>query len=151
MTRVVRGADGRLWTLHGEMEWRTPATGDDFEHDVSAGNTPGVVMAILVVILAVVLVVWTPPDVVVPQWLVLIIVLFALFFPLRWALRRPWTVVAETGDEGENDDHGLPKPQERWVGTVRGVMNVRKQVATVARSIADDSIPPPEGPLRPMD
>ena len=145
MTRVVRGADGRVWTLHGEMEWRTPATADDFEHDVSAGHTPGVVMAILVLILATVLVVWTPPDVVVPAWLVLIIVLFALFFPLRWALRRPWTVIAETGDDGEGE------PIEKWVGTVRGVLKVRKEVNVIARAIADESIPAATGPLKPMD
>lgn len=145
MTRVVRGADGRVWTLHGEMEWRTPATADDFEHDVSAGHGPAVVMLVLVVILTVVLIVWTPPDVVVPNWLVLIIVLIALFFPLRWALRRPWTVMAETGDDGEGE------PTEKWVGTVRGVFNVRKEVAGIARSIADESIPGAEGPLRPVD
>jgi hypothetical protein len=145
MTRVVRGADGRVWTLHGEMEWRTPATADDFEHDVSAGHGPGVVMLVLVIVLTVVLIVWTPPDVVVPLWLVLMILLVALFFPLRWALHRPWTVVAATGDDGEGE------PTEKWVGTVRGVFNVRKQVADIARSIADFSIPGAEGPLRPVD
>jgi uncharacterized protein (DUF983 family) len=151
MTRVVRGADGRVWTLHGDMEWRTPATADDFEHDVSAGHAAAVVMLVLVLILTVVLIVWTPPDVVVPLWLVLIIVLVVLFFPLRWALRRPWTIVAATGDSGENDDLGVPKPTEKWVGTVRGVFNVRKQVADIARSIADYSIPGAEGPLKPVD
>jgi uncharacterized protein (DUF983 family) len=151
MTRVVRGADGRIWTLHGEMEWRTPATADDFEHDVSAGHTAAVVMLVLVLILTVVLIVWTPPDVVVPLWLVLIILLVVLFFPLRWSLRRPWTIVAATGDSAENDESGLPKPTEKWVGTVRGVLNVRKQVANIARSIADDSIPDAEGPLKPVD
>ena len=146
MTRVVRGADGRVWTLHGDMEWRTPATADDFEHDISAGHGPGVVMAALVVILTVVLIVWTPPDVVVPLWLVLVIVLVALFFPLRWMLRRPWTVVAATGDDGEGE------PTEKWVGSVRGVFNVRKQVADIAKNIADDSIPGGvNGPLKPVE
>lgn len=145
MTRVVHGADGRVWTLHGEMEWRTPATADDFEHDISAGHGPAVVMLVLVLVLAMTLIVWTPPDVVVPLWLILIIVLVGLFFPLRWALRRPWTVVAATGDDGEGE------PTEKWVGSVRGVFNVRKQVADVARSIADDSAPAVEGPLKPVD
>jgi hypothetical protein len=145
MTRVVRGADGRVWTLNGDMEWRTPATADDFEHDVNLGHGAAAVMLSLVGILTVVLIVWTPPDVVVPTWLVMIILLVVLFFPLRWALRRPWTVVAATGDDGEGE------PIEKWVGTVRGVFNVRKQVADVARSIATESLPDVEGPLKPVD
>lgn len=144
MTRVVRGADGRLWTLRGTMEWTTPATADDFEHDVSAGFVPGVVMLVLVVLLSLVLIFWTPDDVIVPLWLVLAILLIVLFFPVRWALRRPWTVVAETGDDGEGD------PVERWVGTIRGVLNVRQQVAKVARNIEQDAIPGIEGPLQPV-
>jgi hypothetical protein len=145
MTRVVQGADGRVWTLHGEMEWRTPATADDFEHDISSGRGPAVVMAALVTILTVVLIVWTPPDVVVPAWVVLVIALVTLFFPLRWALHRPWTVVAETGDDGDGE------PTEKWVGSVRGAFNVRKQVADIARNIADDSIPGAGGPLKPVE
>ncbi|MGH8967610.1 MAG: DUF983 domain-containing protein, partial [Actinomycetes bacterium] len=60
------------------------------------------------------------------------------------ALRRPWTVVAETGDNGENE------PVERWVGIVRGVFTVRQQVSRVAKSIAIDSVPGIEGPLQPV-
>jgi hypothetical protein len=148
MTRVVRGADGRVWTLHGELEWRWPATADEFEHDISSGRGPAMVMLFLVAVLTVALIVWTPPDVVVPLWLVLILVLLVMFFPLRWALHRPWKVTAATGDSGENDEHGTPKPKEIWTGTVRGMFNVRQQVAKIARTIADESSPAPEGPLR---
>lgn len=149
MTRVVRGADGRMWTLRGQMEWRAPATADDFEHDVSVGNSAAIVLLGLVIGLAVVLVVTTPDDVVAPWssrmlWLGLLIVLAVLFFPARWALRRPWTVVAETGDNGEGE------PVEKWVGTVRGVFTVRQQVNKVAKNITTDSMPGIEGPLQPV-
>jgi hypothetical protein len=144
MTRVVRGADGRVWTLHGELEWRTSPSADDFEHDINTNRGPALVMLFLVAVLAVALIVWTPPDVVVPLWLVLILVLLVLFFPLRWALRRPWKVVAATGDDGEG------RPTEQWEGTVRGVFNVRQQVARTARTIADEAAPALEGPLRPV-
>jgi len=148
MTRVVRGADGREWTLRGEMEWRTPATADDFEHDVSVGNTAAFLLLALVVGLSVVLVVSIPEDVVAPWsskmlWLGLLIVLAILFFPARWALRRPWTVVAET-DDGDGE------LAEKWVGTVRGVFTVRQQVTRVAKNIATDSQPGLEGPLQPV-
>jgi hypothetical protein len=149
MTRVVRGADGRMWTLRSEMEWRQPATADDFEHDVSGSNLSAWVLLGLVVVLGIVLVVAIPEDVVAPWsskmlWLGLLIVLAILFFPTRWALRRPWTVVAETGDMGDGE------PEERWTGTVRGMFTVRSQVNRIAKDIQLDSQPGLEGPLQPV-
>lgn len=149
MTRVVRGADGRMWTIRSEMEWRQPATADDFENDVSGGNLSAWMLLLLVIGLAIVLVVAIPDDVVAPWsskmlWLGLLIVLAILFFPARWALRRPWTVVAETGDTGEGE------PEERWTGTVRGMFTVRQQVSRIAKDIQLDSQPGLEGPLQPV-
>lgn len=146
MTRLVRSMNGRMWTVRGELEWgKKPVTADDFEHDVSAGYGPGVVMMGLIIVLGVVLIAWTPGDVVVPAWVVLALLLVFLFFPARWALRRPWKLVAETGD-------GTPEaPIERWVGTVRGMLNVRQEVAKVAKSIQADDMPSFDGPLHPME
>ncbi|MGB3443432.1 MAG: DUF983 domain-containing protein [Actinophytocola sp.] len=149
MTRIVDGADGRKWVIRSEMEWRQPATDDDFEHDVSVGNLSAFVLLALVVVLAVVLVVAIPDDVVAPWssnmlWLGLLIVLAILFFPARWALRRPWTVVAETGNMGDGE------PEERWVGTVRGLFTVRQQVNRITKDIQLDSQPGLEGPLQPV-
>lgn len=149
MTRVVRGQDGRQWTLRSQMEWRQPATADDFEHDVSVGNTSAIILLSLVIGLAIVLVVSIPDDVVAPWsgnmlWLGLLIVLAILFFPTRWALRRPWTVVAETGDNGDGE------PMERWTGTVRGVFTVRQQMTQIAKNIQAESQPGIEGPLQPV-
>src|SRR6266700_4084158 len=53
MTRLVRGADGRMWTLRGQLEWSQPATIDDFEHDVASGYTPGIVMLFMLGVLVV--------------------------------------------------------------------------------------------------
>ncbi|OLF18352.1 DUF983 domain-containing protein [Actinophytocola xanthii] len=142
MTRVVRGADGRLWTLHSQLEWRSDSEGDEFEHDVAVGSAAAIALLVLVIVLGAVLILWSPEGLVVPLWVVLLVLLFILFFPTRWALRRPWTVVAETGDDGEGD------PTERWVGTVRGVFNVRAQMKQVAKNIAIDNRPGIEGPLQ---
>ncbi|MQA12335.1 MAG: DUF983 domain-containing protein [Pseudonocardiaceae bacterium] len=145
MNRAVTGADGREWLVRGQMEWTEPVTADDFEHDVAASYTPGIFMLIVVLVLAGVLVLWTPGDVQVPAWVLWSILLVILFFPLRWAWRRPWTVVAETdGDEGE-------LPAEKWVGTVRGMLTVRGEVNRIARSIERHSLPDFEGPLQPVD
>lgn len=143
-TRVVRGADGRQWTVRSELDWRPPATSDEFEHDVAVGNVAAIVLLILVIALGVTLIVWTPDQLVVPLWVILLILLAILFFPARWALRRPWTLVAETGDDGDGE------PVERWVGVVRGVFSQRTQVNRVARSIMIDSVPGLEGPLQPV-
>ncbi|HEU5473194.1 MAG TPA: DUF983 domain-containing protein [Actinophytocola sp.] len=142
MLRVVRGADDRVWTLQADMEWRTPASEIEFEHDISSSRGSALVLAVVVVVLAVALITWTPADVVVPLWLVLMLVLLIMFFPLRWMLRRPWEISAATGDDGDGN------PTEQWVGAVRGVLNVRQQVSQVARNIADKSTPGVDGPLR---
>ncbi|RLK60137.1 DUF983 domain-containing protein [Actinokineospora cianjurensis] len=144
MTRQVRDVNGRLWTVHGTLEWRTPATEDDFEHDVAAGYVPGVVMLVLITVLVVALVAWMPVDVVVPGWLVLLLVLAILFFPARWAVRRPWTLVAETGDDGDGE------PTERWMGTIRGYFSARTEITRIAKEISQDTQPSYEGVLKPL-
>lgn len=148
MTRQVRDANGRLWTVDGQLEWRTPATEDDFEHDVAAGYLPGVIMIALIVTLGVVLISWMPADVVVPGWLVLVLLLVALFFPARWALRRPWTLTAETGETGEDDEGDQV---ERWVGTVRGYFAARGEIAKIAKNLQQDAQPGWEGVLKPIE
>lgn len=145
MTRVVRGADGRMWTLRSQVEWRPPATADDFEHEFSAGHVPGIALIVLVVAFVVVLFVWSPADVFVPWWLVLILVVIILFFPVRWVLRRPWKLVAETGDENPGE------AAEMWVGTVRGFFQARQEAQKIAKSIETDALPAFEGPLHPVE
>lgn len=144
MNRVVRGSDGRMWTVRSGMEWSNPIAGEDFEHEVTGGPAPAVVMGTFLVALALVLVFWTPTAVVIPSWLILALVLVALFFPARWIARRPWTVVAETPGDDE-------KPPERWVGVVRGFVSVRQEGARVARNIEVYAEPDMNGPLQPVE
>lgn len=144
MTRPVTDSKGKHWTVQSTLEWRNQASDHDFEHDISAGRGPTVVMLSIVVVLALILVVWTPKAVVVPAWVVLIIVLVLLFFPVRWVLRRPYTLVAARGDDGE----GLP--EERWVGTVRGAYKARQQVNKTIRNIKFEARPALDGPLKPV-
>ncbi|WP_086818581.1 DUF983 domain-containing protein [Allokutzneria sp. NRRL B-24872] len=145
MTRLVRGADGRMWTVRTHIEWSNPAGVDEFEHDVNAGRTSGIVMAVIVMGLVAVLVAWTPSDVVIPFWLLLALAMLILFFPARWALRRQWTVVAET--PGDLEEHG----PERWVGAVRGMMAAHQETTKIARDIEVYSTPAVDGPLQPID
>lgn len=142
----VVGADGREWTLRSDLEWRTPATAEGFEHDVAGGYVPAAVMVVFVVIFTIALAVWMPDSVVVPSWVFLLLLLVAAFFPLRWVLHRPVTVVAET-----DGDLTGGAPAERWVGTVRGLFDVRGEMKRLRQSIEEHSVPDVSGPLRPVE
>lgn len=144
--RYVTAADGREWELKSSISWDNPVTADDFEHDVAGGYTPVVVMSVVLFLLVVVLIAWTPESVSVPSWLVLILVLLFAAFPTRWALRRPWSLVASTKGDRETG-----QPAETWVGTVRGPISVRSEADKVARNIEDHSLPDPDGVLQPVE
>jgi hypothetical protein len=146
MNRLVQGGDGRDWVVRADMEWRQPATTDNFDHDVAGSYGPGIAMLVVIVALSLILIVWTPAGVVVPAWVLLALLVIALFFPLRWILRRPWTVVAETEGDLAGD-----RPSERWVGTVRGMFTVRGEVVKIAKTIRRHSLPDFDGPLHPVE
>ncbi|MER7077575.1 hypothetical protein SAMN05421805_103230 [Saccharopolyspora antimicrobica] len=145
MNRVVRGSDGREWTIKANLEWSNPIAAEEFEHDVNGGAGPGVVMGGVLLFLVVLFVIWTPDEVYVPSWLILLLIVAVLFFPVRWVLHRPWTVTAATpGDHEEN-------PPETWVGVVRGFYDVRKEVSEVARHIELYAEPDMNGSLQPVE
>lgn len=146
MNRAVRGGDEREWVIRAHMEWRRPATVEDFEHDVAGSPVPGIAMGAVTLSLVLVLVLWLPEGVVVPPWVIYGLMLIVVFFPLRWVLNRPWTVVAET----EGDMVG-EHPPERWVGIVSGMFRVRREVQEVVKSIQKHSLPDFDGPLHPME
>ncbi|HEX3786760.1 MAG TPA: DUF983 domain-containing protein [Pseudonocardiaceae bacterium] len=145
MTRLVKGADGRMWTLRSRVEWSKPATSDDFDHDFAGGSGPGLAMVVALIVLVAALIWWTPTAVTVPAWLILLLFVVILFFPVRWLLRRPWSVVANT--PGNQDD----LQPERWQGTVRGLFSIRLATAKLARDIEVYSMPNVDGPLQPID
>ncbi|MGH3623807.1 MAG: DUF983 domain-containing protein [Sciscionella sp.] len=144
--RWVEAADGRQWELESRVAWSSPATADDFEHDVAGGNTPMVVLSVLLLLLIVVLIAWTPSSVYVPGWLVAILILLLGAFPLRWALRRPRSLVART-----EEDPDTGRPAEHWVGTLRGPFATRNEASRVARSIQERSGPDIDGALQPVE
>ena len=143
--RTVAGADGRTWSVRRNIEWRPPATGDEFEHDVDGGR--GAVLLILsaLVLFWVVLLVWVPSQVHVPWYLWLVGIAIVAFFPIRWWLRRPWTVVAET--EGNYE-----QPAERWTGLIRGGSRAREEMRIVVRRLRSQGTPAhADSPLQPVN
>jgi hypothetical protein len=145
--RVVHGADGRTWTVQSRLEWADPVAEEDFEHDVGGGRVGAVVMIFVLFVLLLSFVLLTPATVVVPGWLTLALGLLVLFFPVRWLVRRPWTLTAETP--------GVPaaeKPAERWVGSVRGYFTAKYETARVRRHLRYYAVPDRDGdgPLQPV-
>lgn len=146
MTRVVRGLDGRTWTVRRRVEWTEPVTEEEFEHDVSGGRVGAVFMVVVLFVLLAAFVLLTPSSVVFPSWLATAFILLVLFFPARWVVRRPWTLVAETPG-------AALLPAERWVGSVRGYFNARHEIARAARHLREYAVPDRDGdgPLQPVN
>ncbi len=143
-SKVVTGSDGRTWTVRRRLDWTMPATGDEFEHDVDGGRTAALVILSTLILFYVALFMWMPTEVHVPWWIVLAGIVVVSFFPIRWALRRPWTLVAQTPG-------GYDLDPEHWVGTVRGVSKAREETRIVIRSIRTRASPAyADGPLQPV-
>ena len=143
--RTVNGADGRTWSVRRNIEWRSPATGDEFEHDVAGGRAAMVLIASALVLFWLVLVVWVPPLVHVPWYLIALAVLTLLFFPIRWVLRRPWTLVAETSG-------GYNLPAEHWTGMVRGRARAIEETKVLVRNLKTRAAPGHgDSPLSPVN
>lgn len=143
-SKTVIGADGREWTVSRTMEWSIPTVGDDFEHDLDGGRPAAVLVLSALFLFVVVLVVWTPNKVFIPWWIILVFLAAFAFFPIRWVLRRPWTLVAQTPG-------GYDLPAEHWVGAVRGVSKAREEMRLIIRSLRTRSTPTyADGPLQPV-
>lgn len=142
--RTVLGSDGRTWTVRRQMEWQMPATGEEFEHDVDGGQAAAIFILGMLAFFFLALFMWMPSDVHTPWWLI-IVGLFALgFFPVRWVLRRPQKLVAQTpGSDGLEDEH--------WVGLVRGVTKAREETRLIVRMIRTRGTPAyADSPLQPV-
>jgi hypothetical protein len=140
-SELVTGADGHMWTVRRQFNWRQPATIDNFELDVRTSNVPAFAFLTLIVTSAVVLVATTPDSVLAPK-IEVAVLLLTLFFPIRWTMRRPWTLVAESGDDA---------PIERWVATIRGPIQARRQFCQVIHDIEEGSQPSMESPFEPVN
>lgn len=146
-SKTVAGADGRSWSVRMNIEWSTPAVGDEFEHDVDGGRGAAIMILSSLLLFWVVLIFWKPSLVTVPFYLWFIAAFAILFFPFRWYLRRPYTIVAET--EGSYD---TDLPAEHWSGMVRGRSRAKEEMRVVVRSLRTRATPGhSDSPLQPVN
>jgi hypothetical protein len=134
--RTVAAADGRTWAVRRNIEWRPPATGDEFEHDVDGGRGAVFLILTALVLFWAVLLAWANSQVHIPWFLRVAAVVVLLFFPARWVARRPWTLVAETSG-GYDDERG----PEHWVGTVRGRGRATEETRVLIRNLRTRATP----------
>ena len=135
----------REWIVRRNIEWSMPATGEDFEHDVDGGR--GAVLLILSALFLfwVVLILWVPSQVHVPWYLWLVGLIVLGFFPVRWIMRRPWTLVAETSG-------GYDLPAEHWSGMVRGRGRAKEETRVLIRNLKTRATPGhADSPLHPVN
>jgi len=80
MRQVVRATteDRRVWVVRSRISWTRPALADQFEHDLAAGYVSGVAMLGVLTVLVLFVVFWTPTDVVIPAWLLMLLLLVLL-------------------------------------------------------------------------
>ena len=143
--RTVAGADGRTWSVRRNIEWRTPATGDEFEHDVDGGRGAMVLILSALILFWFVLFLWAPSQAHVPWYLVLVGIVVLGFFPFRWMTRRPWTLVAETSG-------GYDQPPEHWTGMVRGRGRAKEETRVLVRNLKTRATPGHgDSPLHPVN
>jgi hypothetical protein len=130
---VVRAADKRTWTVRSSISWTRPAMADQFEHDMT-DYAPGIAMLVVIVVLTLSVVFWTPAEVVIPAWFMLLMLLVLLLVPVLWALQRPWIITAHT-------DEPLGTDGEVWEGVMRGMISAREETRRVADDLRTQGFP----------
>lgn len=135
MTKVVLSRDGRSWTVQSTIRW-SPAEEEQFENDMAAGYVSCIAMLGVIIVLVLFVLFWTPPGVIVPSWLVLLLPLMLMMAAIHWALRRPWTIEATTAEPTPNEPTG-----ERWKGLTHGAMSARQDTQRVAQCLKARATP----------
>jgi hypothetical protein len=145
-SKTVIDVNGRTWQVRRNIEWSHPATGDDFEHDIDAGQGAAVLILSSLAVFWIILFVWAPPLLHVPALLIwAAVILLLVLFPIRWWTRRQWTLVAETPG-------GYDKPAEKWTGLVRGSTKAREEQRVVVRMLRTQGSPAhADSPLQPVN
>ena len=132
--KVVKGTDGRTWTVRRRMLMRMPAIGQDFEHDVDGGSIGKWVVLGLLALFYVAQLSWWTLEVNVPRWIMFIGVMVVVLLVGRVISRRPWKIVAQT--PGAYDaEHPENRNSAHWVATVRGVGKSQEEVKKGIRRI----------------
>jgi hypothetical protein len=145
--KTVEGVDGRMWLVNIKIMWSDRSEG--FEHEKEGGRKAGIGIIVVLGLLWFALIAWKfqVAAVSVPWWVVTILLGIALFFPVRWAMRRPRRLMVE-GGRWPDDDEGAG---EAWSGFVRGRSEARAEYKQAIRTLQKRGTPArANSPLQPQ-
>jgi len=145
--KTVEGVDGRMWLVNIKIMWSDRSEG--FEHEKEGGRKAVIGIIVVLGLLWFALIAWKfqVPAVSVPWWVVTILLGIALFFPVRWAMRRPRRLMVE-GGRWPDDDEGAG---EAWSGFVRGRSEARAEYKQAIRTLQKRGTPArANSPLQPQ-
>jgi hypothetical protein len=145
--KTVEGVDGRMWLVNIKIMWSDRSEG--FEHEKEGGRKAVIGIIVVLGLLWFALIAWKfqVAAVSVPWWVVTILLGIALFFPVRWAMRRPRRLMVE-GGRWPDDDEGTG---EAWSGFVRGRSEARAEYKQAIRTLQKRGTPArANSPLQPQ-
>jgi hypothetical protein len=145
--KTVEGVDGRMWLVNIKIMWSDRSEG--FEHEKEGGRKAVIGIIVVLGLLWFALIAWKfqVAAVSVPWWVVTILLGIALFFPVRWAMRRPRRLMVE-GGRWPDDDEGAG---EAWSGFVRGRSEARAEYKQAIRTLQKRGTPArANSPLQPQ-
>ena len=145
--KTVEGVDGRMWLVNIKIMWSDRSEG--FEHEKEGGRKAVIGIIVVLGLLWFALIAWKfqVAAVSVPWWVVTILLGIALFFPVRWAMRRPRRLRVE-GGRWPDDDEGAG---EAWSGFVRGRSEARAEYKQAIRTLQKRGTPArANSPLQPQ-
>ena len=148
--KTVEGVDGRMWLVNIKIMWSDRSEG--FEHEKEGGRKAVIGIIVVLGLLWFALIAWKfqVPAVSTPWWVWLIMLGIAVFFPIRWALRRPRRLVVEGGQWPEDGDGG-GGASETWSGEVRGRTEARAEFKQAIRTLQKRGTPArANSPLQPQ-
>jgi hypothetical protein len=147
--KVVTGVDGREWIVSLKIMWTDKSEG--FEHEKEGGRRAviGIIVVLGLLVFAQVAWAFQVPAVETPWWVLLLLAAIVLFFPVRWALRRPRRLRVEGGRWPDDDDGG--GRAEEWSGFVRGRAESRAEFKQAIKTLQKRGTPArANSPLQPQ-
>lgn len=148
MLDTVLAPNGRQWTVTRTAEWVRPAGADGFEVDQTGGTLGPIIVFGALAVFWVGLFLWMPARVHVPWYFTLVAVGLVLLIPVRWWVRRPWTVQVDS--DGFGEDAAVRQTwvvSGRWEAT-RLAAGIVDRLKFTGRLADPDQVGPviPEGP-----
>jgi len=128
-TRTVIDVYARTWHVRDGIEWGARRRADDAVGGRGTARVVSVAAAVVVLLSG-----WRYVSLIPGPVLGSTLLVVAVLLVVRWLLRRPWSIVAETPGTYDNE-------AERWRGVVYGYVGRGEEVRRTIRELRLTGIP----------